>query len=404
MSIPLVINGATFEYPVDFDENWGVDATGWAQAVTNGMLQRAGGNFPLLAEVDFGASFGLKALYLKSREANPAHTGILRLANASSGLVWRNGLNNGDLALTTDSSNNLLFNGVPIGSANTLTDSHIFVGNVSNVPTDVAMSGDVHISNAGATTIQPGAVTSSKIATGTVTDGNMLAGTLTDTSINAAANIALSKLAPLTANKALQSDAFGVVAASSVTSTELGFVAGASSNIQAQINAITGSGSFVSGMLLAYAGASAPAGWLMCDGAAVSRSTYSSLFGVVGVIYGPGDGSTTFNLPNMVNNVAVGQGGSIAPSLGSTSGATTHTLSVSEIPAGLTVTDPGHSHSVTGAPVGINAAGGGNGPFLDTASGSYGTTTNTTGISVGGGGAAHSIVQPSLGINFIIKT
>jgi microcystin-dependent protein len=48
----------------------------------------------------------------------------------------------------------------------------------------------------------------------------------------------------------------------------------------------------------AFAGSSAPAGWLMCDGSAVSRTTYASLFSAIGTTYGAGDGSTTFNLPN----------------------------------------------------------------------------------------------------------
>jgi len=152
LSIPLTINGAVFEYPVNFDENWGVDATGWAQAVTNGMLQMSGGSFPLTAEVDFGGSFGIKALYLKSRETNIASTGIVRLANASAGIVWRNGTNTGNLVLTTDAGNNLLFNGTPVAQV-TLTNAHIFVGNISNIPTDVALSGDATLANTGALTL-----------------------------------------------------------------------------------------------------------------------------------------------------------------------------------------------------------------------------------------------------------
>lgn len=52
------------------------------------------------------------------------------------------------------------------------------------------------------------------------------------------------------------------------------------------------------GAITAYAAATAPAGWLLCDGSAVSRTTYAALFAVIGTAYGPGDGSTTFNLPN----------------------------------------------------------------------------------------------------------
>lgn len=111
MSIPLSINGAVFEYPEDFDEDWGVAATGWAQAVTNGMLQRQGGNFPLTADANFGASFGLVSAYFDSRSANIATSGTLRLASADPGVAFRNNANSGNLVLTTDASDNLLYNG-----------------------------------------------------------------------------------------------------------------------------------------------------------------------------------------------------------------------------------------------------------------------------------------------------
>jgi microcystin-dependent protein len=60
------------------------------------------------------------------------------------------------------------------------------------------------------------------------------------------------------------------------------------------------------GTLTAFAGATAPSGWLVCDGSAISRSTYSDLFTVVGTTYGAGDGSTTFNLPDLRGRVVVG--------------------------------------------------------------------------------------------------
>lgn len=53
------------------------------------------------------------------------------------------------------------------------------------------------------------------------------------------------------------------------------------------------------GMIGAFANNSVPSGWLACDGSAVSRSTYASLFGVIGTTWGTGDGSSTFNLPDL---------------------------------------------------------------------------------------------------------
>lgn len=55
-----------------------------------------------------------------------------------------------------------------------------------------------------------------------------------------------------------------------------------------------------------WSGTSAPTSWFLCDGTAVSRTTYSALFAITGTLYGVGDGSTTFNLPNFSGRVAVG--------------------------------------------------------------------------------------------------
>ncbi len=114
MSIPLNVNGVVFEYPELDDEDWGVDSTDWAAAVTNGMLQKAGGLFTLTADADFGASFGLKSLYYKTRTSNPASTGQFRLAKTDS-VSWRNNANASDLPLSIDALDRLTFNGVVIG-------------------------------------------------------------------------------------------------------------------------------------------------------------------------------------------------------------------------------------------------------------------------------------------------
>ncbi len=200
------------------------------------MLQKAGGAFALTAETDFGASFGLKALYIKSEESNIATTGILRLGNASAGIVWRNAAHNADLALTVNSSNQLTFNGTSIGATTSLTDGHILVGNGSNQPADVAMSGDITISDLGVTAIG--------------------AGKVLDANVGSAAAIALSKLAastgyywyaanvsgvltPLavTASRAVATDANGLPVAATTTATELGYVNGVTSAIQTQLAA-----------------------------------------------------------------------------------------------------------------------------------------------------------------------
>lgn len=62
------------------------------------------------------------------------------------------------------------------------------------------------------------------------------------------------------------------------------------------------------GAIFPYGGSSAPSNFLLCNGSAVSRSTYATLFGIVSTTYGVGDGSTTFNLPNLINRVPIGAG------------------------------------------------------------------------------------------------
>lgn len=62
------------------------------------------------------------------------------------------------------------------------------------------------------------------------------------------------------------------------------------------------------GCVLDFAGSQAPSGWLIADGRAISRTTYSALFAVIGTVWGVGDGSTTFNLPNPTGRSSVGPG------------------------------------------------------------------------------------------------
>lgn len=73
-----------------------------------------------------------------------------------------------------------------------------------------------------------------------------------------------------------------------------------------------------SGSMTAFGGTAAPSGWLMCDGSAVSRTTYASLWTAIGSTFGAGDGSSTFNLPDLRGRVPAGQddmGGSAASRL-----------------------------------------------------------------------------------------
>jgi microcystin-dependent protein len=143
-----------------------------------------------------------------------------------------------------------------------------------------------------------------------------------------------------------------------------------------------------------FAGSTAPEGYLMCDGSAISRTTYSALFAVIGTTYGAGDGSTTFNLPGSKGKVPVGYNSSETEfnALGKTGGEKTHTLTIAEMPS--------HSHSKTVIPRDtqwVAPTGGWNYSYTDGAT--YTQYTDDT-----GGGGAHNNLQPYFVINYIIKT
>lgn len=96
-------------------------------------------------------------------------------------------------------------------------------------------------------------------------------------------------------------------------------------------NTVTSFQSVKTGNVLIYAGDIAPSGYLICDGSAVSRSTYDVLFNVIGTKYGAGNGSTTFNIPNLKSKMPVGvKTDGTATSLGATGGSFNHTHSISE--------------------------------------------------------------------------
>lgn len=99
------------------------------------------------------------------------------------------------------------------------------------------------------------------------------------------------------------------------------------------------------GSIFMFAGSVIPAGFLLCDGSEVSRSTYATLFNIIGTTYGDGDGSTTFNLPDITGRVAIGV--SLNHQLGNVGGEEAHTLSTLEIPAhGHIVPSHGHSNTI----------------------------------------------------------
>ena len=178
---------------------------------------------------------------------------------------------------------------------------------------------------------------------------------------------------------------------------------------------LTGGGVTPTGLITPYAGTSvtAPSGWLYCYGQAISRTTYSTLFSVTSTTYGVGDGSSTFNVPDLRGRVVAGQddmggtsadrltgtsGGVNGDTLGAAGGSETHTLTTAQLAA--------HTHGAgsykiqTGGDAAQSSPNGAvnrqdiNGPGT-AVSGDSGST---------GSGTAHNNVQPTFILNYIIKT
>ena len=177
---------------------------------------------------------------------------------------------------------------------------------------------------------------------------------------------------------------------------------------------LTGIEGIPTATIVPWSSSSVPSGFLECNGQTVSRSTYSALFAIIGTTYGAGDGATTFLVPDLQDNVAIGKsnnkalastgGANSVQSTGNVGGSTGNTtLSTPQIPS--------HSHSGaanSGGVFGFNSPSPGS---PTPGAGAGGTTGNT------GGGGAHShnmsanftgdstsVLQPYLTVIYIIKT
>jgi microcystin-dependent protein len=186
-----------------------------------------------------------------------------------------------------------------------------------------------------------------------------------------------------------------------------------------------------SGSILQTARSTAPTGWLLCQGQAISRTTYSVLYSAIGTVYGSGDGTTTFNIPNLQGKVPVGKDSGTFVILGATGGAETVTLTEAQIPSHTHIqnshnhTQDAHTHSNTlqvKANVGDLANGqtnlddfpGSMGPISatnQTVGGMTGSITANTATNQAttatnqntGGGGSHTNLQPYIVLNYMIK-
>lgn len=134
-----------------------------------------------------------------------------------------------------------------------------------------------------------------------------------------------------------------------------------------------------------------PDGWTVCGGAALSRTTYSQLFGVVGTKFGAGDGSTTFNVPDLKGRNIIGynSGDASFDTVGETGGEKNHTLTIAEMPA--------HSHDVQ------VRTGSGSTTRVDFVTNSASSANQISNAAMStGGGAAHNVLDPYMSLVFII--
>lgn len=157
------------------------------------------------------------------------------------------------------------------------------------------------------------------------------------------------------------------------------------------------------GTVTMFGGAVAPTGYLLCQGQAISRSTYAALFAIIGVAYGIGDNSTTFNLPNLQDTFPIGKSGTKA--LGSTGGEATHTLSTAELAVHTHLQTAHHHRTGYNFPVGSTAfpSGSGGGAAGNINNGAA-YSENTTAVNQNAGsGSAHNNLPTYQAINYIIK-
>lgn len=154
----------------------------------------------------------------------------------------------------------------------------------------------------------------------------------------------------------------------------------------------------MTGQIIISASANTPSGFLPCDGSAIDRTTYANLFSEIGTTYGVGDGSTTFNVPDLNGKVPLGSGNI---SVGVSGGNENHSLATNELPS--------HSHDINAVTANANSRN----PTGKNLASVQGTATNiysngavdtTLGATSNvGSGASFSLMQPYLSLSFYVE-
>ena len=186
------------------------------------------------------------------------------------------------------------------------------------------------------------------------------------------------------------------------------------------------------GLIYMYGGSTAPNGFLICDGSEISRTTYSSLFAAIGTIYGAGDNSTTFNIPNISGRVAIGS--SVSHNITNGMPAHSHTIPAHGHTHTIKATTPKLVHSITQPMFKYNPPSGGQRSSFYSSGTKDTTNANTTtaasrsanlaianhsatactktgsitdcsvfDFETAGSGSSHNNMQPYITLNYIIS-
>ena len=267
-------------------------------------------------------------------------------------------------------------------------------------------NGQLAVNSVGTSNIQNNAVEAGQLAANAVGTSNIQANAITTPLIHANAVGAAQLVNNCVGNGQLANNAVGTanIQASAVTSAQLAPGCVGAAQLSPSLGGLTVVGLTPIGAILPFGGAAAPSLWMLAGGQAVSRTTYTALFAVYGTTYGPGDGSTTFNVPDLRDRVIAGVGnmnGAAANRLTvPNSGITSTTLGA----AGGSECIQGHAHGIV-VPHGVAPA-----STTDIAGAIYGDldgdqvlTPESPNMNTNSYGAGTSQnVQPTIVLNYII--
>lgn len=344
------------------------------------LLTRSNNRPPTDIMIDTDFNFIIDSMRLLSNDINDINI---------TGIAGAGDPDNKDCVITT---NGVAFSWIKIGAVNisdhVITNKQISPGTIRATEIEAGTITTAQVAPEGieSSNIKDLNITEIKLADGSVTETK-----IADTSVTEAKLHADAVTAPKLAADAVTTDK---ILDANVTLAKLAADVIARINTMDKLTPI--------GAIMEFSGTAGldPDMWKECNGAAVSRATYVTLFANIGITYGPGDGGTTFNLPDRRGRVAVGigsdnnTGGRITVAtadnigLGGVFGSETHTLTTPEIPS--------HTHLTSNAN-GAFEAGGTVSPVPTAGGGSQVVTLPT------GGGGAHNNVQPSIFMRYYIR-